>query len=58
MKQECTVSNEHEAARSYTEDLILKDLMEQTYSLIFKAVPTTTTTTASNQATFIHFFSF
>ena len=40
MKQECMVSNEHEAARSYTEDLILKDFMEQTHSLISRAVHT------------------
>lgn len=31
------VSNEHGASRSYTEDLILKDFMKQTYSVVFKA---------------------
>lgn len=29
MKQECMVFNEREAARSYIEDLILKDFMEK-----------------------------
>ncbi len=42
MKQECAASNEHEAARSYTEDQNLSDFKEQTHSMIFNAVPNTT----------------
>lgn len=41
MKQERMASNEHEAARRYAEHLIHQDFMEQTYSVIFKAVSTT-----------------
>lgn len=55
MKQECMVSNEHGAAWSYNEELIVKVFMEQTYSLIFKA---SLTTTYKCCATFIYFFSF
>lgn len=42
MKQERMASNEHEAARHYAEHLIHQDFMEQTYSVIFRAVPSTT----------------
>lgn len=34
------VSNEHKAARSCTEDLILKGFIKQTYGVTFKAPPT------------------
>lgn len=54
MKQECVASNEHKAGRNYAEDLTLTDSMEQTYSVILKAVPTTSNCCAA----FISFSSF
>lgn len=54
MKQERMASNEHEAARRYAEHLIHQDFMEQTYSVIFKAVPATTYCTV----VVLHFFPF